>query len=93
MNKFEVISPKPFSSFVTGSGSSTIRGLKLECRYPTDVNGLNSDISVASNSSPNGNGLSRQGSLKYEMDTTVSDVDGRTVITIKPKHDLDINLT
>ena len=50
-------------------------------------------MSVASNSSPNGNGLSRQGSLKYEMETTVSDVDGKTLITIKPKHDLDINLT
>ena len=92
MTKFEVISPKPFSSFATGSGSSTIRGLKLECRYPTDVNGLNTDISVASDSTGSGNGSS-QGSLKYEMDTTVSDVDGRTLITIKPKHDLDINLT
>ena len=92
MNEYMVISSKPFSSYAPGSGSSRIRGLKLECRYPTDVNGLNTDISVASDSAASGNGSS-QGSLKYEMDTTVSDVDGRTLITIKPKHDLDINLT
>ena len=92
MKKSAVVLSKPFSSYAPGSGSSRIRGRKLECRYSTDVNGLNTDISVASDSAANGNGSS-QGSLKYEMDTTVSDLDGRTLITIKPKHDLDINLT
>ena len=52
------------------------------------MNGLNTNLNVAPKS---GNGLSRQGSLKYEIE--ISEFSGRTLITIRPEHHIDINLT
>ena len=75
------------SSFAPGS-SQNQDSLKFECRYQTVVNGLNANLNVAPKS---GNGLSRQGSLHYEIE--ISEFSGRTLITIRPEHHIDINLT
>ena len=68
--------------------------MKFECRYPTDIEDVNSDFDVGASpaSTTNESTASRSGTIKYEIETTFSDDESKTHFEIKPSHDLDINL-
>ena len=68
--------------------------IKFECRYPIDIENVNSDFEVpaSSSSTTTESTASRSGTIKYEIETTFSDDELKTLFEIKPSHDLDIDL-